>query len=137
MGYLEEISAKGQKANPFFVMMGIEPVSFGDGAAVLSMQVRPDMLNGDGWLQGGVYTALVDEAMALALITVLDPGERIATISEATSFLSGVQDGTIRASGRVIRKGRSVAFTEGEVARDDGQVLARTTASFAVLQPRG
>jgi len=118
-------------------MMGIEPVSFGDGAAVLSMQVRPDMLNGDGWLQGGVYTALVDEAMALALITVLDPGERIATISEATSFLSGVQDGTIRASGRVIRKGRSVAFTEGEVARDDGQVLARTTASFAVLQPRG
>jgi len=137
MGYLEEISAKGQKANPFFVMMGIEPVSFGDGAAVLSMQVRPDMLNGDGWLQGGVYTALVDEAMALALITVLDQGERIATISEATSFLSGVQDGTIRASGRVIRKGRSVAFTEGEVARDDGQVLARTTASFAVLQPRG
>jgi len=136
MGYLEEISAKGQKANPFFVMMGIEPVSFGDGAAVLSMQVRPDMLNGDGWLQGGVYTALVDEAMALALITVLDPGERIATISEATSFLSGVQDGTIRASGRVIRKGRSVAFTEGEVAGDNGQVLARTTASFAVLQPR-
>ncbi|NVO67582.1 PaaI family thioesterase [Methanofollis tationis] len=135
MGYLEELSAKGQKANPFFVMMGIEPISFGDGAAVLSMQVRPDMLNGDGWLQGGVYTALVDEAMALALITVLGEGERIATISEATSFLSGVQDGMICASGRVIRKGRSVAFAEGEVTRDDGRVLARTTASFAVLQP--
>lgn len=134
MGYLEEISTKGQKANPFFVMMGIEPVSFGDGAAVLSMEVRPDMLNGDGWLQGGIYTALADEAMALALITVLGEGERIATISEATSFLSGVQDGNVLASGRVIRKGRSVAFLEGDVTRSDGRLLARTTASFAVLR---
>lgn len=132
MGYLEEISAKGQKANPFFVMMGIDPVSFGEGSAVLSMQVRPDMLNGDGWLQGGVYTAITDEAMALAIITVLDPDERIATISESTSFMASVQEGTIRAAGRLIRKGRSVAFAEGEVTRGDGRVLARTTASFAV-----
>ncbi|MDK2973871.1 MAG: hypothetical protein PWP08_242 [Methanofollis sp.] len=136
MGYLEEISAKGQKANPFFVMMGIEPISFGDGTAVLSMQVRPDMLNGGGWMQGGIYVALADEAMALALTTLLGADERIATISEATSFLSGAQDGTVRASGRVIRKGRSVAFAEGEVTRDDGRVLARTTASFTILQPK-
>ena len=105
MGYLEEIKARGRAANPFFLLMGIVVDSFGNGQAELSMQVRPDMLNGVGWLQGGLYTALSDEAMALALYTALESGERIATISESTSYLEGVRDGKIIAKGRVVRKG--------------------------------
>ncbi|WP_067049673.1 PaaI family thioesterase [Methanofollis ethanolicus] len=133
MGYLQEITTKGRMANPFFVLMGIDAVSFGEGEAVLSMEVRPDMLNGAGWLQGGVYTALSDEAMALALTTLLDDGGRIATISETTQYFKGVRDGTVRATGRVVRKGHAVAFAEGELTGADGALLARTTASFAVM----
>jgi acyl-coenzyme A thioesterase PaaI-like protein len=54
MGYLEEIKRQGRASNPFFLMMGIDVDSFGGGKAELSMQVRPDMLNGVGWLQGGL-----------------------------------------------------------------------------------
>ncbi|WFN33724.1 PaaI family thioesterase [Methanogenium sp. S4BF] len=135
MSYLEEISLKGRDANPFFRMMGIDIVSYGEGQAVLTMDVRPDMMNGDGWLQGGVYTALADEAMALALFTVLKGSEITATISESTSFYRGVQDGTIVAEGTVIRKGRKVAFTKGVVRRpgETGEVLAESSASFAVI----
>ncbi|QSZ66602.1 PaaI family thioesterase [Methanofollis aquaemaris] len=137
MGYLEEIKARGREANPFFGLMGIDPVSYGDGRAELSMTVRPEMQNGAGWLQGGVYTALADEAMALAIITLLQEDERIATISETTSFFAGVRDGTLRARGEVVRKGRRIAFAEAEVSDPEGRVLARTTASFAVMGPRG
>lgn len=136
MSYLREIAAKGQMANPFFVLMGINVISFGGGEAVLSMTVRPDMHNGAGWLQGGIYTALADEAMALALTTLLDDGGRIATISETTQYFKGVRDGTVRATGRVVRMGHRVAFAEGEVTGADGTVLARTTASFAVMGPK-
>ena len=134
--YLEKLRTEGQDANPFFRLMDIDVEAYGDGSAELSMRVRPDMLNGDGWLQGGMFTALCDEAMALALCTVLEEGESIATISESTSFLRGIREGTIVARGRVIRKGRRVAFLEGEV-REQGAgtpLLSQTSASFAVIR---
>lgn len=134
MGYLEEIRSRGRDANPFFGLMGIDVVSFGEGEAELSMDVRPDMLNGVGWLQGGIYAALCDEAMALALFTTLNEGERIATISENTSYLQGVRNGKVTAKGRVIKKGRYVAFTDGCVKKTDGEVLSKTEASFTIIR---
>ena len=136
MGYLEEIKRLGRDSNPFFLLMGIDVDSFGDGQAELSMQVRPDMQNGVGWLQGGLYTALCDEAMALALFTILENGERIATISESTSYLEGIRCGKIIAKGKVVKKGRHVAFTKGCVKKADGDeaVLSQTRASFAVIK---
>jgi acyl-CoA thioesterase len=136
MTYLDEISLKGRDANPFFRMMGIAIVSYGEGVAVLEMEVTPDMMNGDGWLQGGIYSALADEAMALALVTVMDENESIATVSETTSFYRGVQEGRLRAEGRVVRRGRKIAFAEGRIflAGDDPVILSKSDASFAVLR---
>jgi len=133
MNYLERIRLMGRDANPFFVHMGIEVSAFGNGASELSMEVLPSMMNGAGWMQGGLFTALCDEAMALALFTILDEGEGIATISESTSYLQGVRDGRITARGQVVKRGRRIAFTEGYVQNDDGEMLSKTTASFAVI----
>jgi len=134
MTYLEHIHQSGRSANPFFCQMGIDIVSFGGGKAILKMEVRPDMHNGVGWLQGGLLAALADEAMALALYTLLDKSEGIATISESTSFIKGVKTGIIMAEARVIKKGRRVAFMESEVSTAGSEkiLLSRTTASFAV-----
>jgi len=135
MSYLDGIKRMGPAANPFFLLMGIDVCSFGNGQAELSMEVRPDMLNGAGWLQGGLYTALCDEAMALALFTSLREGECIATISESTSYLQGVRGGKILAIGKVIKKGRQVAFTEGFVRKetDVSAILSQTRASFMII----
>ncbi len=134
MSYLENIRQHGRNANPFFCQMGIEIVSYDAGTSVLKMQVRPDMHNGVGWLQGGMLVALADEAIALALYTVLKEQEGIATISESTSFVKGVREGVIVAKAKVIKKGRRVAFAEAEVFSDAGEkpLLSRTSAAFAV-----
>lgn len=134
MSYLDTIRKDGRYANPFFCLMGIDLVTSEPGKAVLKMQVRPDMLNGVGWLQGGILVALADEAMALAIYPMLAPGEGIATISESTSFVKGTREGVIYAGGTVLKKGRRVAFAEGEVWMENGEkiLLSRTTAAFAV-----
>jgi acyl-CoA thioesterase len=134
MSYLENIRQQGRNANPFFCLMGIDIVSYNAGTAVLKMKVRPDMLNGVGWLQGGVLVALADEAIALALYTVLKEQEGIATIAESTSFVKGVREGMIVAEAKVIKKGRRVAFAEAEVFLENGEktMLSRTSAAFAV-----
>jgi uncharacterized protein (TIGR00369 family) len=133
MTYLDNIRKDGKYANPFFCLTGIEVVRAEEGRATLKMAVRPDMHNGVGWLQGGMLVALADEA-ALALYPMLETTEGIATISESTNFIKGVRDGVIFAEGRVIRKGRRVAFCEGEVRIDNAEktLLSRTTASFVV-----
>lgn len=139
MNYRERIEKDGSAANPFFCQMGIVVASAGEGKAVLEMPVRPDMYNGVGWLQGGLLVALADEAMALAVYTQLGEGEGIATISESTSFIRGIREGTVVAEGRVIRKGRRVAFCESEVRTGMGtekMLLSRTTAAFAVTQEK-
>jgi acyl-CoA thioesterase len=138
MSYLKDLREKGIDANPFFKLMGIEVASFGDGKATLSMEVRPDMLNGAGWMQGGIYTALADEAMALALFTALDENDMIATISETTSFFRGVRVGKIVAEGSVTRIGRQVAFAEGRVVADraTSPVLSTTSASFSIIREK-
>lgn len=134
MSYLDDIEKSGQRANPFFCLMGIQPKTWGEGKACLEMTVRPDMTNGEGWLQGGMYTSLVDEAMALAIYTLLNDGQMIATISCTTTFLRGVRAGDIiTAEASVIRKGRQIIFVEGRVCSADGKnELARCSASFTV-----
>lgn len=138
MDYLERIRSTGSEANPFFGLMGIEVESLGEGVAVLRMEARGDMMNGEGWLQGGVFTALADEAMVLAIYSLLEPGERIATITETTSFLAGSQEATLYAAGRVIKRGRRVVFAEAEVRTGEPErhLLSRSSAAFAVRKDR-
>jgi acyl-CoA thioesterase len=134
MSYIERIRDRGRDANPFFSLMGIDIVSLEKGKASLRMRVRDDMLNGEGYLQGGMFTALADEAMVLSIYSLLDEEQVIATISESTSFMRGAGPGmAIVAEGRIIKKGRRVVFSEADV-KLEGQpdVIARSSASFAI-----
>jgi uncharacterized protein (TIGR00369 family) len=134
--YVERLRRDGRSANPFFSLMGIDVAEMDAGSAMLSMEVRPDMHNGVGWLQGGILAAIADEAMALALYPLLTADEGIATISESTSFIRGIRSGRITARGTVVRKGRRVAFCEAEVLSDDSgkTILSRSTAAFAITK---
>ena len=137
MSYPEEMRKKGKDANPFFCLMGIEPVYFGDGKAALSMTTRPDMLNGVGWLQGGVYFALIDESMALAICTIIDDDQGIATISATTDYYKGVGAGAdLVAEAHVVKRGHKIIFAEGSVHLKDSPdtILAKTSASFLITR---
>jgi uncharacterized protein (TIGR00369 family) len=135
MSYIERIRAQGRDANPFFTLMGVELGTMEKGSARIRMPVRPDMMNGEEWLQGGIFTALADEAMVLATYPLLDPEERIATISETTSFLAGAREGVLIAEGTVVKRGKRVIFAEGEVfSEGEGLILARCSAAYAVMK---
>lgn len=133
--YCTALQKQGAKANPFFSLMGIEVVAIKEGHGELSMVVRPDMQNGEGWLQGGLYTALADEAMVLAIYPGLLEGEGIATISATTDFFRGVNEGTLVARGSIVKRGRNVIFAEGTVCAEGSEKpLSRTTAAYAVTR---
>jgi uncharacterized protein (TIGR00369 family) len=130
--YLDRLRVEGEQANPFFSMMGVRVLRMEDGIGEIGLDVRPEFCNGEGYVQGGIYTALADEAIVLAIYQTLDVGETIATITETTSFMRGVNRGTLRAEGRVVKRGRRVIFGEGRVVDGEGRLCTITTASYAV-----
>lgn len=132
--YAERITAIGAKANNTFQTLGIEPVSFGNGEAVLKLNVTERLHNGAGVLQGGFYTILGDEAIALAIHGELDAESNAATVSETTEFLKGIKEGEVFAVAKISKKGRRIIFAEAEVHAGsvDGPVLSKTTASYIV-----
>ena len=134
MDYISAIKEFGREANPFFREMNIAIVSYENGSATLSMPITPKLANGIGWLTGGIYVSLADEAMALALISSLSPNEGSATISLSTQFIKGVREGTIYAKGTLIRKGRQVAFLEAVVTDENGLVLTHCQGSFVIMK---
>jgi acyl-CoA thioesterase len=130
--YLDLLRAEGEGANPFFEMTGTRVDRMDGGVGELVAAVMPGFCNGEGWVQGGLYTALADEAIVLAIYQTLGDGETIATITESTSFLRGINSGSLRAVGRVVKRGRRVIFGEGQVFDGEGHLCAVTTASYAV-----
>ena len=134
--YVEKIATIGSAANPTFQTLGIEPVSWGDGSAVLKMTVTPNLHNGVGFLQGGFYVILADEAIALAVLAVAADDEGTATISETTHFIRGVCEGEIYGVARITRKGRRIVFAEGEVRKGspDGELLSKTVVSYTMTR---
>ena len=134
--YVEKIASIGSKANPTFQTLGIEPVSWGEGKAVLRMTVTPQLHNGSGFLQGGFYVILADEAIALAILATAGGDEGTATISETTSFLRGVTEGEIYGVAAITRKGRRIVFAEGEVRKGspDGELLSKTVVSYTMTR---
>jgi len=136
---LDRVRKEGRDANPFFGLMGITVAAIDSEKAVLCMAVRPDMLNGEGWLQGGIFCALADEAMVLAIYPLLSADEAIATITETTTFQEGAKGGVLFALGWVVRKGKRVIFAEGEVrsGSESGPILSRSTATFIVNKTSG
>lgn len=132
----DNLKVTPSSVNPTFNTLGITPVSFGDGKAVLKMKVTPNMLNGAGFMQGGFYVILGDEAIALAVLSSIDNDKCTTTISETTDFIKGVTEGEIYASAEVIRMGRRIVFAESTVrlGSEDGKILSKTTASYLLTE---
>ena len=91
-----------------------------------------------GAVQGGFLTAMLDDAMSVAGLVTSGMTHVMPTLEMKTSFLRPASPGEMRAIGRVVKWGRTIAFTEGELYDAEGRLVAKATATAmpAPLQPR-
>ncbi len=110
----------------------------GEGYARLSLTLEEKHMNPNGVVHGGVLTTLMDEACAHAVHAsgVLKDGASHACIEMNVSFLAGARVGDqLSFEGRTLRVGRSVAFTEAEVRRNEDTLMGKGRFTF-VIQAR-
>ena len=113
---------------PFAKLLGIEAELLESGHAVLSIKIRDDLKRNGGIAHGGVAAALIDSAMAFAIVPLLAENERTTTVDLTIHYLRPLTGGTARASARVVRAGRRVITVSAELF-DSQEKLAATALS--------
>ena len=115
---------------PFARLLGIEVDSVEPGHAVLSMKLRDDLMRNNGIAHGGAIATLIDSAMAIAIMALLEENERTVTVDLTIHYLRPVSEGTARASARVVRAGRRVITVSAELFGDDGKLAATAISTY-------
>ncbi len=87
------------------------------------------LLNPMKQIQGGYLCAMLDEAMSVACMVASGMTHVAPTLEMKTSFLRPAMPGTLKGVGKVVKWGRSIAFTEGELYDPDGRLLAKATGT--------
>lgn len=67
------LAQKTLAAQPFSLLVGAEVTAFGDGAATLMIPVRPELLQQNGFVHGGVLSYAADNGITFAAGTALGP----------------------------------------------------------------
>jgi uncharacterized protein (TIGR00369 family) len=56
------------------------------------------------------------------------------TIDFSVSFLAAAKPGLLYGEGRVVQRGRSIAFLEAQLSDAEGRIVARSTASARIVK---
>jgi uncharacterized protein (TIGR00369 family) len=106
------------------------------GEATVSLAVEPKHRNLMGTLHGGMIATLADTATGVAMGASLEDGETWTTTALNLTFLAPGRSGRVTARGRVVKRGRTFGYAEADVVDDDDRLLARATATFAIMPER-
>jgi uncharacterized protein (TIGR00369 family) len=80
-----------------------------------------------------MLAAMLDDAMGPALVAMLEPGLFATTVELKVNFVRPATAGRLIARGRVVHRGRSIAFLEGRLETADGELVATSTATARIV----
>lgn len=112
-----------------FALSAVEP-----GRAVVRLEAGPRHANPMGTVHGGILCDIADAAMGIAYASGLDDGETFTTLELKINFLKPVWTGTLVATGRVVKAGRTVGLVECDVTDDKERLVARATSTCMTLR---
>jgi uncharacterized protein (TIGR00369 family) len=128
------------QSNLFWRTLGVQVEDAREGWVRLRVPARDELRNAAGApVHGGVLSALVDMAVGGALSTLHDSaagGVGQSTLDLNVSFLAAGRGDTIVAEGRILRRGRTVAFGEATITDGAATTVAVGRATYLILSPR-
>ena len=95
--------------------------------AVYRLNIRPESLNPYGMVHGGALYTMADDAAGSAAHT---DGRHYVTQNGSLHFLKNQGSGTIRAEGRVRRRGKATCLVEVDITNESGELLATGQFSY-------
>jgi len=104
------------------------------GEAVIELATGRQHANPMGALHGGVLCDIADAAMGIAYASTLAEGETFATVELKINFLKPVWAAKLRATGRIIKRGKTLGFVECDITDEEQSLVARASSTCMTLR---
>jgi 1,4-dihydroxy-2-naphthoyl-CoA hydrolase len=117
-------------------LYGLEFLEMSDTRARARVTLRDELRQPMGLLHGGVYSSLAESMTSLATAyALLDSGATALGLSNSTSFLRPISEGTVHALATRLHGGRTTWVWDVRFSDDDDRMCAVTRMTIAV-RPR-
>ena len=119
---------------PSAVALGCQPVEADPerGFCRNAFDVGPQFRNAGGDVQGGFIAAMLDDTMALGALFKIAGDGYLPTLEMKVSYTKPASSATVYAEGWLVHAGRTIAFLEGQLLDEDGDVCARSSATALI-----
>ena len=114
---------------PYYQLLKITLEEIDVGFTRFRMPFRKELTQAYGVVHGGAIATLADTAVAFAMMTMIQPGERVVTVEFKINFLAPVSEGQMIGEARVINKGKRLALADMEVKTAEGKPIAKGLAT--------
>jgi uncharacterized protein (TIGR00369 family) len=130
---VQRMIRKEEPNAPVADLVGFRVVEAEPGRAIFEMEAGPQHANPMGTLHGGILCDIADAAMGVAYASTLGEGETFTTLELKINFFKPVWKARLRATARIVKRGRTVAMVECDVVDDSGSLVARASSTCLTL----
>jgi uncharacterized protein (TIGR00369 family) len=109
------------------------------GRAVIALPYAKHICQQHGFLHAGVVTTIVDSACGYAAFSMMPEGSSVLTVEFKVNLMSPAKGDRFVAEGRVVKAGRTLLVTQGEVTAFEGDtssIVAIITATMMRLEAK-
>ena len=111
-------------------LIGASIVELRPGYCALAVAPRPELSQQHGYVHAGIVAALVDSAGGYAGLTRFPDNAAVLTVEFKINLLAPAKGDRLLAEGHVVKAGRSLVVTRGEVHAEAG----KTRTLVALMQ---
>ena len=112
----------------------------GEQMSITLLSEKEGLSQQDGFIHAGVITTIVDSACGYAAMTLVPEDARVLTIEFKSNFASPAIGDAFIATGKVLKAGRNIIITSGDVHaykddEADAKLISLMQATMMVLRP--
>ncbi len=117
---------------PFMEHIGLRPLSLDEAGCRTRLPFNAALVNSRGDVHGGTLMSAFDFTLSAAARAHEPERLGVITVDMSTHFLEAAR-GELTVIGRCTRRGRSMAFCDGEIIDGTGTVVAVARAVFKLV----
>jgi uncharacterized protein (TIGR00369 family) len=139
LAFLKGMVDGTQPSAPMSQLLGFHLIEVEEGRAVFEGLPEYRHYNPIGTVHGGFAATLLDSALGCAVFSTLAKGEAWTTLELKFNLVRPLtkDTGPVRAEGRVIHRGRTVATSEGDLKDAAGKLYAHATTTCMIFPAKG
>ena len=120
------------RLNKYMQHLGFEIYEIKHGETRGRLEMKELHHQQNGFLHGGVISALCDMAGGFAAYSVVAPDEFVFTVEIKVSYFNPGKAKNYEVIGKVVKAGKRFCFCESEIVDEHQQIIAKSTMTMAV-----